>query len=112
MYADLALDNHILKDVIEKKTIEPKIKKELAGDITEEYEVSIARAAKMMNIHRSYFNYSIRKDDSEVEAAIKEVPKYGEEFWKILRSFVNIICGTIRKYIGFIRLCIMRNTLS
>ena len=43
MYAGLALDNRILRDVIEKKTLEPEIKKELANDIVEEYEVSIAR---------------------------------------------------------------------
>lgn len=30
MYAELALDNKILKGVIEKKTIEPEVKKELA----------------------------------------------------------------------------------
>jgi putative transposase len=37
----------------------------------------------MMDIHRSYFYYSSRKDDSEVEEAIKEAAKYGEGFWKI-----------------------------
>jgi len=53
MYADLALDNQILRDVIEKKTLEPEVKRELAGVIVEEYEVSIARACCLMDIHRS-----------------------------------------------------------
>ena len=51
MYADLALDNRILKEVIEK-TLEPEIKKDLANGIVEEYGVSISRACKMMDIHR------------------------------------------------------------
>ena len=34
MYADLALDNQILRDVIEKKTLEPEIRRELAGELT------------------------------------------------------------------------------
>ena len=56
MYADLALDNRILKEVIEI-TLEPEIKRGLANGIVEEYDVSIARACKMMDIHRSYFYY-------------------------------------------------------
>ena len=51
MYADLVLDNRILKEVIEK-TLEPEIKKDLANGIVEEYGVSISRACKMMDIHR------------------------------------------------------------
>lgn len=37
----------------------------------------------MMDIHRSYFYYISKKDDSEVEEAIREAAKYGEGFWKI-----------------------------
>ncbi|MCQ2375525.1 MAG: hypothetical protein MJ069_06475 [Salinivirgaceae bacterium] len=83
MYADLALDNQILKEVIEKKTLEPEIKKNLANGIVEEYGVSISRACKMMDIHRSYFYYESVKDDAEVEESIREAAKYGDGFWKI-----------------------------
>lgn len=71
MYADLALDNRMLKDVIEKKTLEPKVKREIAGDIVEEYGASIARACKLMDIHRSYYYYRKKKAGTEVEEAIR-----------------------------------------
>lgn len=45
MYADLALDNRILRDVIEK-TLEPEIKKQIVVEIVEEYELSIARGVQ------------------------------------------------------------------
>ena len=72
MYADLALDNQTLRDVIEKKTLEPEVKKESVCEIVGEYEVSITRACGLMEIHRLYFYYKSRRDDSEVEEAIRE----------------------------------------
>ena len=84
MYAELALDNKILKDVIEK-TLEPEVKKELADEIVKEYNVSISRACKLMDIHRSYFYYTEKKDDSEVEQAIRESAEFGDGFWKIFQ---------------------------
>lgn len=39
----------------------------------EEYGVSISRACKLMDIHRSYFYYTDKKDDTEVEDAIRAV---------------------------------------
>lgn len=47
------------------------MRRELAGELTEEYEISIARACCLMEIHRSYFYYWSVKDDSEVEEAIR-----------------------------------------
>jgi len=85
MYADLALDNQILKEVIEKKTLEPEVKKKISNEIVQEYGVSIARACKMRDIHRSYFYYESVKDDAEVEESIREAAKYGDGFWKIFR---------------------------
>ena len=49
----------------------------------EEYEVSIARACRLMDIHRSYFYYQEKKDDSEVEEAIRKASEHGEGFWKV-----------------------------
>ena len=45
--------------------------------------MSIARACKLMDIHRSYFYYESTKNDSEIEDAIREAAKHGEGFWKI-----------------------------
>ena len=49
----------------------------------EEYEVSIARACRMMEIHRSYFYYREKRDDTEVEEAIMAAAEHGDGFWKI-----------------------------
>lgn len=48
-----------------------------------EYEVSIARACRMMEIHRSYFYYREKRDDTEVEEAIRAAAEHGDGFWKI-----------------------------
>lgn len=66
-----------------KKTIEPEVKKELAIGIAEEYEVSITRACGLVDIHRSYFYYKSKRDDSEVESAIREAAVFGDGFRKI-----------------------------
>lgn len=57
----------------------------MADEIIKEYNVSISRACKLMDIHRSYFNYTEKKDDSEVEQAIREAAEFGDGFWKIFQ---------------------------
>jgi transposase InsO family protein len=57
----------------------------LADEIVKEYNVSISRACKLMDIHRSYFYYTEKKDDSEVEQAIREAAEFGDGFWKIFQ---------------------------
>lgn len=64
---------------------ELEVKKELADEIVKEYNVSISRACKLMDIHRSYFYYTEKKDDSEVEQAIREAAEFGDGFWKIFQ---------------------------
>lgn len=51
----------------------------------EEYEVSITRACRLMEIHRSYYYYTSSKDDADVEDAIREAGRFGEGFWKIFK---------------------------
>ena len=70
MYADLALDNQILRDVIEK-TIEPEVKKEIVSEISVEFEVSITRACRLMEIHRSYYYYQEKKDRKRIDFSIE-----------------------------------------
>ena len=36
-----------------------------------------------MDIHRSFYYYEEKRDDSEVEAAIREAGEFGDGFWKI-----------------------------
>lgn len=110
MYADLGLDNKILKDVIEKKTLEPEINKEITKEIINEHEVSIARACRLMIIHRSYFYFVEKKDDYEVHQAIKDAFEFGDGFGKYLQEYVVVArYGTIKKFIGFISLCTIIN---
>ncbi|MCR4813143.1 MAG: IS3 family transposase [Bacteroidales bacterium] len=59
------------------------MKKELATGIAEEYEVSITRACGLVDIHRSYFYYKSKRDDSKVESAIREAAVFGDGFRKI-----------------------------
>ena len=48
-----------------------------------EYDISIARACKLMEIYRSYFYYRDKRDDTLVEEAIREASIFDEGFWKI-----------------------------
>lgn len=48
-FSDLALDNWILLDVI-GKTLDPEVKKQIAVEMVEEYELSIARALSLIHI--------------------------------------------------------------
>ena len=57
----------------------------MVDEIVKEYNVSISRACKLMDIHRSYFYYTEKKDDSEVEQAIREAAEFGDGFWKIFQ---------------------------
>ena len=57
----------------------------MADEIVKEYNVSISRECKLMDIHRSYFYYTEKKDDSEVEQAIREAVEFGDGFWKIFQ---------------------------
>lgn len=66
MYADLSLDHHMLKDIIEKKTLRPCGRRELAEGIVKEEGLSIARACTIVCLCRSMWYCSIQRDDGEV----------------------------------------------
>ena len=72
------------------KTLAPEARKEIAGEIAEEFHVSITRACNPVGIHKSYFYYDSVKDDSEVEAAIRQKAEDGcDGFWKIYHRLRN-----------------------
>lgn len=50
----------------------------MADEIVKEYNVSISRACKLMDIHRSYFYNTEKKDDTEGEQAIREAAEFGD----------------------------------
>ena len=66
MYAELVFRQQDSEGGIEIR-LEPEVKKELADEVVKEYNVSISRTCKLMDIHRSYFYYTMKKDDSEVD---------------------------------------------
>ncbi len=57
----------------------------MANEIVVEYEVSITRACRLMEIYRSYYYYVEKQDDEEVENAIRCAAEYGNGFWKIYK---------------------------
>ena len=57
-----------------------------------EEDISIARACKIMDIHRSFYYYQSRKDDSDVEDAIRKYARDGEGFDKMLQRMQKDGC--------------------
>ena len=51
MYADLALNNRILKEVIEK-TLKADVCKEMEEELVYEYDICISWACRLMNTYR------------------------------------------------------------
>ena len=68
----------------------PEARKEIAGEIAGEFQISITRACNLMGIHKSYFYYESTKDDLEIEAAIRQKAEDGYDgFWKIYHRLRN-----------------------
>lgn len=55
----------------------------MAEGLVYEYDISISRACRIMDIYRSYFYYRSRKDDAPIEEAIRLAAEYGDGFDKI-----------------------------
>jgi hypothetical protein len=102
------------------KTLAPEARKEIAGEIAEEHDISITRACRLMGIHKSYFYYESTKDDSEVEAAIRQKAEATNDgFWKIFRLIrkdghlnrtTNSIYGKMSSFMK--RYCFCTDSLS
>ena len=78
MYANIALDNQILKEIIKKKPLKFEDRKKEAEELVYEYDISISRACRIMDIYRSYFYYRSKKDDGPIDA-IKTVAMRSDE---------------------------------
>lgn len=67
MYADLSLDNALMKELVEKKAVSSAQRRELARYLIEEHKASKRRASRCSGISRSSLYYEPKpKDDSEV----------------------------------------------
>lgn len=77
MYAELALDHRLAKEIIEKKTVrraalKPARKRVIASDVCKEAGFSIERACRVLNMTRSVFNYKTVKNDTAVIDMLNE----------------------------------------
>ncbi|MEM7292043.1 MAG: IS3 family transposase [Pseudomonadota bacterium] len=84
MYAELAMENNALKDLIDKKPLRPLEKREAVDFLVAEHGMSKARSCKAMKLSRSaYYRKVISKDDHEVidalNALVEKHPRWG--FW-------------------------------
>ncbi|WP_374755517.1 IS3 family transposase [Fibrisoma limi] len=81
MYADLAMDNQILKDLFTKKGLGPATKRQLAEEIVQEHAIPVSRACQLVSLPRSQFYYNTRKDDTAVIEVLQDLafahPSYG-----------------------------------
>ncbi|MDC6387045.1 IS3 family transposase [Muricauda sp. SK9] len=81
MYATLALDHQMAKEIIEKKPLRPCRKRSIGKDLA---HYGISRACRVLNMSKSVYYYSpLPKDDGDIEEALRE--KAGEHpeegFW-------------------------------
>lgn len=80
-----------LKKCDRKKALRPCQKKQIAEEIQEDENVSVARACKIIDLDRSMYYYSSVKDDSEVETKLQwyaeKYPSRGfPEYYKRIRK--------------------------
>ncbi|MBU1249255.1 MAG: IS3 family transposase [Proteobacteria bacterium] len=92
MFADLSLENIMLKDVIEKKPLRPVQKKELVTHAVVVHAMSVRKACMALRVSRSYFAYEPKpRDDNEVIAVLTELaekkPTWGfSKLFNVLRQ--------------------------
>ncbi|MCT3924048.1 IS3 family transposase [Elizabethkingia anophelis] len=81
MYANLAMDNEILRDPVHKKSLGPAAKRQLSEELVKDHKIPVSRACKIVSLTRSQYYYTSIKDDSAVIEALRELafahPSYG-----------------------------------
>ncbi|NSL85258.1 IS3 family transposase [Chitinophaga sp. Mgbs1] len=63
LYADLSLDNQILKDLFHKKRLGPSTKRQVAEELVADQGISVSRACRIVSFPRSKFYYRSRRND-------------------------------------------------
>ncbi|MFO7607354.1 MAG: IS3 family transposase [Desulfurivibrionaceae bacterium] len=90
MYADMALENRALRDLIEKKPIGPPEKREAATYLVAEHRLSVQQSCRCIGLSRAayYRTPQARDRDAKVIDAINETidrhPRWG--FWKTYKA--------------------------
>ncbi|MFX1707384.1 IS3 family transposase [Chitinophaga sp. CC14] len=73
MYADLSLDNQILKDLFHKKRLGPSTKRQVAEELVADQGISVSRACRLVSFPRTKFYYRTRKNDKALIHALEEL---------------------------------------
>ncbi len=88
MYADLALENAAIKDVLEPKVVTPSAKRQVAEVLVREHQLPVQRACRVVRLSRTaYYQPPLpaSRRDAAVIAALTDVvaryPRWG--FWKL-----------------------------
>ncbi len=80
MFADLSLDNQILKEIFPKRAGLCRKKGIDRGDCRE-HDIAVSRACKIVSLVRSQYYYSTKSNDSEVIESLQDLafkhPSYG-----------------------------------
>ena len=91
MYADMALENQALKDLIEKKALRPSDKREAVTYLIAEHRMSVQRSCRCIGLSRAaYYRSPVAQDrNAEVIDAINSLlakhPRWGAwKCWKYL----------------------------
>ncbi len=72
MYAELSLDHKVLRDIVEKKVIEPGQRRALAEQAIAQQGVSERRACRVLALSRSVYRYQAKKtDEPQIEQALR-----------------------------------------
>ena len=71
MYADLSLENLIIKEALEKKVLKPEHKRVLITNATKVHKRSLRKACKLFCISRTCYGYTAKpRDDQPVKSAL------------------------------------------
>ena len=73
MYAELALENKVLKDVISKKVLTPGERNDRVYYIRAGHGYSVSGACKLMNLSRPLYYYVSQKDDTILIKKLKQL---------------------------------------
>ncbi|MFN8416555.1 MAG: IS3 family transposase [Cytophagaceae bacterium] len=73
MYADLALDHKILKDVLFKKVLRPNQLKERVDYVVSSHQISLKKACNILSLPRSVYYYRSVKDNRDVIDKLSEL---------------------------------------
>lgn len=91
MYADLALDHRIPKEIVEKKNLSAGRKRDIAASLASDRTFPVGRICRVLRVSKTAYYYKSRKDDSQVIEKLgdyaEKMPARGfDEYFKLLRK--------------------------